>query len=133
MISKRFSQTWLIWTLVEQPGVTLLAHSLMPPAPPPPPPPYTLHAFNIELTPIEWPQAQAKEVRLWSTKSDVICRRTPPKDTQQNILKNFLRLAAQSEDVPRDVQEPRISEILEDSREEDDNEEGEGAPLPRGP
>jgi hypothetical protein len=120
-------------------------HIPHPLAPSAPPPPYTLHAFNIELPAMEWPQAQAEDVRLWSTKSDVTCRRTPPKETQHAIVRNLLRLAAEPTVVARDVPKPRIFEIVEDSEdgeeekteqddaEAEDDEEGEGAPLPGSP
>ena len=93
------------------------------PTPSAPPPPYTLYASNIELPPIEWPDTNEPEVRLWSTKSEGSCKRSPVKETQTAIIQNLLRLADDSSAVSEPEREPRIVEILEDSEEEG------GAPL----
>jgi hypothetical protein len=93
------------------------------PTPSAPPPPYTLHASNIELPPIEWPNTEQAEIRLWSTKSEGNCKRSPTKVIQSAIIQNLLRLANNSSDISKAKQEPRIVEILEDSEEEG------GAPL----
>jgi hypothetical protein len=102
-------------------------HITGPLTPPAPAPPYTLYAFNIELPEIEGPEEQAEEVRLWSTRSDVSHgRRRRPDAARHAIVQNLLRLAAKSEEVASMAEQPRISEILEGTEDEEGNDAEDG-------
>ena len=116
------------WQCIEQMGVALwqvTCNFHRSPMPSAPPPPYTLHASNIELPPIEWPDTSEPEVRLWSTKSEGSCKRSPAKGNQSAIIQNLLRFADNSSADREPKQQPRIVEISEGSEDEG------GAPLPK--
>jgi hypothetical protein len=120
---KRFQRKLLDYTGVALWQVTCkFTHS---PTPPTPPPPYTLHASNIELPPIEWPDTNEQVIRLWSTKSDGVGKRSPFKGHQPAIIQNLLCLANNSSAVSESRQQARIVELFEESEEEG------GAPLPK--